>query len=229
MKIFTNSYPRSGATTFSGAIRHSTLHLRPPFEDELYNQDDWVNKNHNPVIFLGTYPKDIVLVTIIKDPLDAITSNSFRWSKGHTGNIIHGAIVIDKDQIRNDTELDDGMARSLEHQMDQYLSYMYCYMQNPENVIAFTYGQIQTNAVDCIKNIAIFAGLNPEEIDQESIGHVMSHPPHPTGEKTVMYHKIREYIQNSEKFVEVTKAYNEAIDYIRGKQESYPVKLDFSI
>lgn len=229
MKIFTNSYPRSGASTFANAIRNSTNHLRPPFIDELYNQDNWVNKNHNPVIFLGTYPEDVTSVTIIKDPLDAITSNSFRWSKGHTGNVVHGSIIIDKDQIRNDTFLDEGMTRLIDHQMDQYLSYIYCYMQNPENVVAFTYDQIQKDAVGCIKNIAVFAGLDSDDINESSIHFCMSHPHQPTGEKTTMYYKIREYIENSEKFLEVTRSYNEALDYIRAKQASYPVKIDFSI
>jgi hypothetical protein len=229
MKIFTNSYPRSGATTFSNAIRNSTYHLRPPFADELYNQNDWVNKNHNPVIFLGTYPEDVVPVTIVKDPLDAITSNSFRWSKGHTGNVVHGSIIIDKDQIRNDTFLDEGMKRLIDHQMDQYLSYIFCYMQNPDNVVAFTYDQTQKNAVDCIKNIAVFANIDPNDLQEDQIHFSISHPPHPTGEKTVMYHKIREYIQNSEKFVEVTREYNRALDYIKAKQVNYPIKIEFNI
>ena len=225
MKIFTNSYPRSGATTFTNAIRSSTYHLRPPFMDELYNEENWVNKNHNPVIFLGTYPKDITVVTIVKDPLDAITSNSFRWSKGHTGNIVHGSIIIDKDQIRNDAFLDDGMTRLIDHQMDQYLSYMYCYMQNPDSVVVFTYDQIQKDPVGCIKNIAVLSGINPEEIDQKSVEFSMGHPPQPTGEKTAMYYEIRKYIESSEKFLEVSRSYKEVLKYIERKQALYPISI----
>lgn len=225
MKIFTNSYPRSGASTFMNALRGATRHLRPDFIDELYNQEHWINKNHNPVIFLGSYPDDVTPVTIIKNPLDAITSNSFRWSKGHTGNVIHGAIVIDKNQIKRDENLDIEMVRLINHQIDQYLSYIYCYMQNPEKVIGFTYEQIQSHPIECIKNIMFFAGLDSENINESSVKYFMDNPDQPTGEKTAMYYKIREYIESSPRMIEIFNEYNRAIDYIKDKQKQYPIKI----
>lgn len=225
MKIFTNSYPRSGASTFMNALRGATRHLRPDFLDELYNQEHWINKNHNPVIFLGTYPEDVVPSIIIKDPLDAITSNSFRWSKGHTGNVVHGSIIIDKNQIRNDTELDPRLIELINHQMDQYLSYLYCYMQNPERVVAFTYEQIQESPIDCIKNLMHFAGLNPEDINPGPVNFFMANPDQPTGEKTEMYYNIRRYIEENPRFAYVIEKYNEAITYVNAKQENYPIKI----
>lgn len=207
MKILTNSYPRSGATLFTNALRSATRKYREPFEEELYQNNDWIIKNHNPVIFLGSYSPDILLCTIVRNPLDAIASNSFRWMNGYTGNIVHGTAIIDKHQVNDNHELSEKMCRDIDHQIDQYISYLYCLLENPSNVLIFTYEQILENTSECIKKICRMCGL-PEDIDEGMVKYHIQNPLQPTSVKTDLYFNIKNYVLNSSKYQEANGLYH---------------------
>lgn len=214
MKVFTNSYPRSGATTFVNALIGATRNMRPEFEDELCSNPDWILKNHNPLLFLGTYANDIIPVTIIRDPVDAISSNSYRWSKGYIGNVIHGVAIIDKNQIHSKLEIDSRMAQSIDHQINQYISYMQSLLSNGDNFYCFSYEQIQKYPEKCINILVKMAGLSSNSINLKAIQQVFNNPPDPTGPKTEFYDKIRTYINKHSKLSEMYELYNKAMNRI---------------
>lgn len=200
MKVLINSYPRSGATTFTDAIRMSTISKRIEFGEEFFHNPTWVAKSHIPVIFLGEFPKDIVIGTILRDPIDAIASNSFRWANGHTGNLVQGKIVIDKQREAKENKFDSELTNLVRHQVQQYISYYDCLKNGSQNILKFSYEDIQSNVDKCIDRIVLKSGKTIDNINYDIANNIIKNPPQPTKEKTELYYQIREYIESLEEF-----------------------------
>jgi len=205
MKILVNSYPRSGTTTFVDAIRASTMSDRLSFGEEFFHNESWIAKSHIPVIFFASFPSEIVLATILRDPVDAISSNCFRWSNGYTGNIVQGKIVIDKSRESKEDKFDDVLKTLIRHQVAQYISYYSCLMSNSSNVLMLNYDEIHDNLKASIDKVVLAAGGNLDSLNYKSAQEVMSNPSQPTKEKTELYYQIRDYISS---LAEVEKCYS---------------------
>lgn len=184
--------------------------------EEMFDKDDWICKSHIPIIFSGTFDNEITVSTIIRNPVDAIASNSFRWSNGHTGNIVQGRVVIDKAQIRKENDLDDDLKRLIDHQIKQYISYLFCYLNAPSKIMAFKYEDVQNRIAWCIDNIT----NNYNNLDYNSAQYTIDNPPQPTKEKTQLYFEIRKYIQESPLYAEACIRYNAALNVLQ-KQSFY--------
>ena len=196
MKILINSYPRSGTTTFVDAIRMSAMSDMLAFGEDFFHKEKWIAKSHIPVIFFGSFPSNIVIGTILRDPIDAISSNCFRWSNGHTGNIVQGKIVIDKSRESKEDKFDDVLKGLILHQVQQYISYYACLITNSDNVLMFEYSDIQTNPKESIDRIVLAAGGDISSLNYQAGYNVIKNPPQPTKEKTELYYQIRDYIKS---------------------------------
>ena len=215
MKVLINSYPRSGATTFTDAIRMSTISKRIEFGEEFFHNPAWVAKSHIPVIFLGEFPKDIVIGTILRDPVDAIASNSFRWANGHTGNLVQGKIVIDKQREAKENKFDSELTNLIRHQVQQYISYYDCLKNGSQNILKFSYEDIQNNVGKCIDRIVLKSGKTIDNINYDIANSIIKNPPQPTKEKTELYYQIRKYIESLE---ESKNAYSLYYDILFSKE-----------
>lgn len=202
-KILINSYPRSGSTTFLNAIRASASRLIPPYSQIFFHEDSWICKSHISVIFLGTYPDDISIYTIIRNPLDAIVSNVYRWSNGYTGNIVNGNMVVSQNQIKTDTAIDEIFLDMISHQINQYISYVSLYIENRERVTAFSYEAIQNKVSECLD--IIFP--DSSSIDYEAAIAKVKNPTDPTLEKTEIHSTIKRYVENSSEFSRALRLY----------------------
>ena len=192
-KILINSYPRSGSTTFLNAIRASVARMIPPYTRIFFHEDSWVCKAHIPIIFSGIYPKDTDIYTIIRNPLDAIVSNVYRWSNGYTGNVVNGNVVVNQNQVNSESELNHTLTSLIDHQIELYISYMSLYMDNHERIKSFTYEATQNRISECLDIVL----SDIETIDYESGLQQVKNPPEPTSTKTDIYYAIKEYIENS--------------------------------
>lgn len=197
MKVLVNSYPRSGTTTFVNALRASFRMNKLNAPEDMYHHDEWISKGHSPVIFLSNFPKDIFISSIIRDPIDAISSNSFRWCNGYTGNIVKGMIVVDKNQITKTLELDNNIKDLIDHQIKQYISYYTC-LKNNKNIELFTYESINGNISKNIEKVANYFNYDLSMLDYNAAEYEMENPPQPTKDKTSLYYGIRDYIRHSE-------------------------------
>jgi len=202
-KILINSYPRSGSTTFLNAIRASVAKLIPPYSQIFFHEDSWICKAHIPLVFLGTYPDDVGIYTIVRDPLDAIVSNVYRWSKGYTGNIVNGNMVVSQNQIRTDIDVDETFLDTISHQINQYISYVSLYIDNQDKITAFSYDAVQTRIADCLD--LIFPGSNI--VDYEAAKHAIDNPINPTMVKTEIHSIIKRYVENSSEFLKAVDLY----------------------
>lgn len=211
MKILINSYPRSGTTTFVDAIRMSVTSGELMFGEEFFHKENWIAKSHLPVVFFGSFPDDIVIATILRDPLNAISSNCFRWSNGYTGNIVQGKIVIDKGRESQEDKFDEVLKSLIRHQVTQYLSYYSCLKSNYSNIMMFEYNEIQNNFKDMLDRIVFAAGGNNVKLNYDEAEKIILNPPQPTKEKTELYYKIREYISSLPEIKECYSLYNELL------------------
>lgn len=194
MKILINSYPRSGTTTLVDAVRVSVMSDKLQFGEDFFHNDSWISKSHLPVLFLGSFPSDIVISTILRDPVDAISSNCFRWSNGHTGNIVQGKIVIDKSVESKEDKFDDVLKNLIKHQVKQYISYYSCLKENASNVLMFDYDEVQKDTDAVIDKIVSASGGDTSNLNYLASSMVIKNPPQPTKEKTELYYQIRSYI-----------------------------------
>lgn len=229
MKIFTNAYPRSGTTTFTTALIRSTEKVRKVYKDELYINDSWIIKNHNPILFLGNFSDDIIGCSIIRNPLDAVSSNVFRWSKGYTGNSVYGLLVVDTSKVYGALDIGEPIIKSIDHQLDQYISYMHCLLLSKSNVVLFTYEQMKSLAPWCIHNLVSIAGYDDSLVNDENAIYFVNSPENVSDLKNDLYFKIREYIENTEKYKTAIFYYDKVINLLKEKQDSYPIKDQSSL
>lgn len=196
MKIVINSYPRSGTTTFTDAIRFACSEEMASFGEAFFNKEKWIAKSHIPVLFLGEFPSDIVVGTIVRDPLDAISSNCFRWSNGYTGNIVQGKIVIDKGRESKENKFDEVLKDLIKHQTEQYISYYSCIKNGSKNIKIFSYEDTQTKTIKAIERVINLSNYNIENLNHSAALAVVKNPPQPTKEKTELYYQIRDYAKS---------------------------------
>jgi hypothetical protein len=211
MKILINSYPRSGTTTLVDATRLSYMNEMIGYEEDFFYKDKWIAKSHIPVIFLSNFSKDIVLGTVLRDPIDAISSNCFRWANGHTGNIVQGRIVVDRTRESAENKFNDELKDLIRHQTHQYLSYYKCLINNSQNIKMFHYEDVQNNIEKCVEKLIFFAGGNISILKYDSARYVVNNPPQPTKEKTELYYQIRDHIKTIDIIKECYSLYNETI------------------
>lgn len=211
IKVLVNSYPRSGTTTFTDAIRMSCVKKNIKFGEDFFHKDSWVAKSHIPVLFLGDFPPNITVATILRDPVDAITSNCFRWTNGYTGNIVQGKIVIDKSRENKENKFDELLKDLIRHQTEQYISYLYCLKNGSKNTIIFSYEDIQNNIVKCINRIVKVSNLTLENLDYDAAINIIKNPPQPTKIKTDLYYEIKQYLMSVDLLEECYLLYNDIL------------------
>lgn len=211
MKILVNSYPRSGTTTFTDAIRMACMEEMVSFGEDFFHKESWIAKSHIPVLFLGEFPSDVLISTIARDPVNAISSNCFRWSNGYTGNIVQGKIVIDKGRESKEDKFDEILKDLIRHQTMQYISYYSCLKNGSKSVKVFSYEDTQTKTVKCIDRIIELSNTNIKVLNYEPALNIVKNPPQPTKEKTELYYKILDYVKSLKMIDECYSLYNEIL------------------
>lgn len=222
MKILLNAYPRSGSTTFTSELRNAFRPFRTCNPHEMAEFDEWIIYKHEPFIYFGNYGNDVTLLAIIRNPIDAISSNTERWLKGFTGNVIQGVRIVDKKQNRIDNLESLGLIELdfIKHQIEVYTSYLHCLEKNINNIKCFTYEQTRNETDKCIQNIMIFSGIKKEQIDPDKLTKTINNKEgkHP------IYFMVREYLEAQTGLLD---HYNRVYKQVINSQLDYPVLLTY--
>jgi hypothetical protein len=116
MKIIVNSNPRTGTTYLIDMLRCSAgHHLDRTRNGEYSNMEDWIIKCHEPLLLLSDI-SNVSQITIIRDPLDTISSNMFRHTSGLNSNSIWGTTGVSNENKTNnykDPRFLDGLKQSI--------------------------------------------------------------------------------------------------------------------
>ena len=223
MKILLNAYPRSGLTTFAIEVRRAFRIFRTHNLQDMAEFDEWIIDKHEPFIYFGNYGDDVILLGIIRNPIDAISSNTERWLKGFTGNTIEGIRILDKRQNKIDSIENLGPVELdfIKHQIKVYTSYLSCLEKNINNVKCFTYEQTRNETDKCLKNIMIFSGININQIDDNKLTKTMINKE----DRHPIYFKVREYLEAETGLIDhYNRVYGRVIEF----QLGYPILLKHS-
>lgn len=220
MKFLLNAYPKSGSQTFAQTIRRAIREIRKNNYAELAEFEDWVICQYDPVVNLGFFGNDVVQISVIKNPSDAITINTERHFKGFFGKQINNVALMDKDNdiLDGKKDLTDFDKEFIDHQIERYNSYINCLDKNIDNIFCFTNEQTREKTDICVKNVLLLAGidytsLSPNAFQTRIVDTVPYHPFAPI---------IREYVESHKDF---GVNYDKVMDKIRIKQAKYPLSF----
>lgn len=221
MKFLFNAFPKSGSQTFAQTVRRAIREIRDGNHEEWPEYNDWVICQYDPVINLGNFGNDVVQISVVRNPSDAITINTERHFKGFLGKQINDIPLLDKDGdiLAGKTTLTDFDKEFIDHQIDRYNSYINCLNKNIDNIICFTNEQTRKQTKTCVQNVLSFAGVDYESLPPTAFQTEIV--------DTIPYHPfsavIREYVEASPNFA---KNYKNVMDKIEIKQQQYPVKFN---
>lgn len=218
MKILINSFPRSGSNTFTGALRKSVWNIRNGNLHEREEYDEWIINKYEPLFYLVNYGSDVTLSAIVRNPVDAITSNAERWFKGFTGNVIDGVQIVDKAQNKSDEIIKLGLSEIdfIQNQIKRYGSYLNCIEKNFNNIKYLTYEQTREQTDIAIKNLLMLSDVDISKIPEESLAKnlINNEAKHP------VYAIIKEYLQGIEG---ISDHYDQLLPRILDEQAKYPL------
>jgi hypothetical protein len=224
MKFLFNAYPKSGSKTFANVLRNVIQPIRIENDEERPELEDWVICQYEPVVNLATFSKDVIQVSVVRNPSDAITINVERMLNGFFGKQFYGIDASDKnkDILSNKTYLSHKDKSYIDHEINRYNSYIACLDENIDNIVCFTNEQIKNNTFQSTINLLAMASIDyaklPSERFQKKIyDNIPFHP---------FSSIIRDYIENNPKFA---LGYNKVIEKIKIKQLEYPFSMDGGI
>ena len=213
MKILLNSYPRTGTTYLVNMLRWCAKHQESHREGEYSNEPEWIIKAHEPILLLASIP-EMSQLTIIRDPIDTISSNMFRHTSGLNSNSIWGHTGVSSENKTNnyyDPRFLDGLKQSVA----KWKEYAENTIKNKENLTVILFETLVSNTAGVIYSIFenqnvnqdILNGISKESIEEYT--RVMerdlsSNPNHMNGTdnrlpvpKPEEYYDVREFILGS--------------------------------
>jgi len=224
MKFLLNAYPKSGSQTYANVLRRAIRQIRKENHSELPEKEDWIICQYDPIVHLGNFGNDVIKISILRDPVDAITINTERHFKGFLGKQINGVGLVDVDGnvVDSKNTLTQQDKEFIDHQIERYNSYINCLLLNIDNIVCLTNDQIKKETLNCTKNILFMAGIDylklPANNLQESIvDNIKFHP---------FSAKIKEYVFEKNQGIE---NYLKAMDFVREKQEKYHIPMQAKI
>lgn len=220
VKLVVVSPPRCGSTMFARAISTAAWKLDGIGNMPYAHNKNWVMAKHEHIIFYGNYD-DISICSIIRDPLDAISSNMHRWLSGYVGIVVNGVEVRDMDRASRSNELGKEAMDFMDQSIDTYLAYLVAIDSKIDKLIVFTYDQIKNNPVESVSNVLSMFNLDTQDYSQEDVVGILSAE---SSEKGVLYGEIRKYLEP--KLDEVYRLYWKIMEKVSQKQETYPIKLN---
>lgn len=224
MKFLLNAYPKSGSKTYANILRRAIRGIRVPNEEELPELTDWVICQYEPVVHLAKFDNSIIHISIIRNPLDAITINVERMLSGFFGKQFYGIDTVDKNNniLSSKTSLSNKDKLYIDHEIERYNSYINCLLLNIDNIVLLTNEQIKNETATCTKNILSIAGIDystlPDNSLQESVVDNISFHPFSSN--------IKEYVMSNNPGM---SNYLKVLDIMQKKQEKYHIPMQEKI
>ena len=183
----------------------------------LVEKTGWVISLYEPVIHFADFGKDVLKISIVRNPLDVITINVERHFKGFLGRQIFGTDLQDinsniLDEKKSLTSFDK---KFIDHQILRYNSFLDCLDKNINNTMCFKYEQIINDTSICLKNVLNFYSFDYSELEKSgrlTLNYTGTIGFHPFSEK------IKEYLLDKPHF---DQKYKHMIEKIYDKQSKY--------
>jgi hypothetical protein len=125
---------------------------------EWHQTDNWVLLTHEPVIFRGVIP-DVTLTTVLRDPIDTISSQILKSTYGFSSNTIAGRqeiIDANMDFLRDNKEAH--LQESLYQECRMWSGYTYGAMLAIDRIVPYTFEQVTQQTLDVLSTLYTAAG-----------------------------------------------------------------------
>jgi hypothetical protein len=167
MKILVNSNPRTGTTYLINMLRWSAKHhLDKNRNGEYSNQDEWLIKAHEPIILLSSIP-NVSQLTIIRDPLDTISSNMFRHTSGLNSNSIWGHTGVSAEN-KTKNYYDPRFLEGIKQSIAKWKEYADNTIKNKESLTPILFNDLINNTEQIIISVFKEQGVDKNIIDDVS-------------------------------------------------------------
>ena len=162
-KVLLNTMPRTAGFFFFDLMRdmyahNDRDHSNPRIAGEWSQMDSWVILCHEPLLFRSELP-GVTMTTVLRDPVDAVTSQILKTSYGFGNSTIAGR-----------PEIVNGNMDFFKHQKEEYIKesmyqesrmwegYTYGSMLAIDRIVPFTFEQVTTELPVILPKIYKLAG-----------------------------------------------------------------------
>ena len=239
-KIAITTMPRSGSSYYARLLRMTYTENNPgrSREGEWSQDDSWVIKVHEPILLMANVP-NMVQTTILRNPVDNVSSIINKSSFGFGGSTIIGRPEIVEDNIKRMLEdKQRWLNEAIFQEMHMWMGYTHNMINNIDNVIPYTFEQLTQEdhwvltsfikQLDIVDSIRI---LSPKDIEDEKIRwseELKNDINHSSGSanllpvtKSEMYEEIKNSVLQNSFLSEASAMYTEAMAAIDKRQLSY--------
>lgn len=177
-KILINAPPRSGSAFLFTAARAMYSHdirddLDHMVSGEWHQSDNWITIGHEPILFRGIIP-DVTMTTVLRDPIDTISSQILKSTYGFSNRTIAGKqeIIDAHMEFLNDNQ-EEYLQESLYQECRMWSGYTYGAMLAIDRIVPYTFEQVTQKTPEVLSTLYSIAGssddyrkINQEDIDE---------------------------------------------------------------
>lgn len=196
MKILLNSYPLSGHIPLTQSIIRLTGAITKDNPEQMAEGSNWVIWKQEPIIFLGNYNDDILLCSVLRNPLEVISLNVDRWFSGISEKMVYNIPAGDDSNKNQGDTLSNRDIEFINHQVRMYKSYANSLDMSKKDIYITSYDKYISNGsaviIDILNKAKVdFSLVNTNDI---MINHDVDKP------ETKVYDQIVEIIKNNPDF-----------------------------
>lgn len=162
-KILINTPPRSGGNFLFSVARSMYSHDSRDMGDhavsgEWHQTDNWVILAHEPILFRGVIP-DVTMTTVLRDPIDAISSQILKSTYGFSSNTIAGRQeIIDANMEFLRENKESHLQESLYQECRMWSGYTYGSMLAIDRIVPYTFEQVTQQTPEVLSTLYSVAG-----------------------------------------------------------------------
>lgn len=248
-KIILNFMPRSASSFFFDTLRESYGHNqkdfhKPRYAGEWSHKDTWIVLAHDPLLFHGVFDDTISMITTLRDPIDAVTSQILKTSYGYGNATIAGRPeIVDGNMEFFKTQKEEYIRESMYQESMMWLGYCFGLRKAIDRIIPFTFEQTTSMVEEILPHIHRLVGvsddvrvLTNEEV-RDRVRHMTNHYKDdvnfssgaanglPT-EKPAEYQIIKNLVLQSEWAEKMMNEYRECLALIKQRQLTLGIDLD---
>jgi hypothetical protein len=183
-KIILNTMPRTAGFFFFDLIRDMYGHNKrdggdPRIAGEWSQTDNWIILCHEPLLFRAELP-GVTMTTVLRNPIDAVTSQILKTSYGFGGATIAGRPeIVDGNMAFFRDKKEEFIKESMYQESRMWEGYTYGSMLAIDRIVPFTFEQVTEDLPNVLPHLYRLAGgtgecsiKTQEQVDQHLAGHI---------------------------------------------------------
>jgi hypothetical protein len=162
-KIILNTMPRTGGFYFFDLIRDMYKHNERDYDDpriagEWSQADNWVILCHEPLLFRADLP-GTTMTTVLRNPVDAVTSQILKTSYGFGNSTIAGRPeIVDGNMAFFRDKKEEYIKESMYQESRMWEGYTYGSMLAIDRIVPFTFEQVTEDLPNVLQHLYRLSG-----------------------------------------------------------------------